>query len=61
MTMRCLSGNPELKSTTGRCFFLSTGPLKQIQRPSGKHTKNYGKIKDPPFSVVKSTINGHVQ
>jgi hypothetical protein len=26
--------------------------------PSGKHTKNYGKS---PFSMGKSTINGHFQ
>jgi putative heme iron utilization protein len=30
----------------------------KIALPSGKHTKNYGKL---PFLMGKSTINGHFE
>jgi len=36
----------------------SFGTMAFGERPSGKHTENYGKS---PFSMGKSIINGHFQ
>jgi hypothetical protein len=50
----------DLKNSMGCCFHQQIIEHLQetIDLPSGKHTKNYG---TSPFSMGKSTINGHVQ